>query len=116
MPESAVAKDLKRKALRKHVPRSGLLAQSEGQAACLHFKPAQLICGNCMDNDNYNALQNPNSDYSDSQNAPSPYSDKDAKTPATPAGPTLKVPTKGEVTILTSYPWNPLIDEKTEVE
>jgi hypothetical protein len=69
-----------------------------------------------MDNDNYSGSQNPNSDYSDSQNSPSPYSGKNAKRPATPAGPKLKVPVNGEVTILTSYPWNPPIDEKTEVE
>ena len=64
-----------------------------------------------MDNESYNALQNPDSDYSDSQNAPSPYSGKNAKTPAPAASPTLKVPVNGEVTILTSYPWNPPIDE-----
>lgn len=69
-----------------------------------------------MDNENYRELQNPNSDYSETQNPPSPYSGKGAKTPANPAAPTLKTPVNGEVTILTSYPWIPPIDEKTEVE
>ena len=69
-----------------------------------------------MDNENYSDLQNPNSDYSENQSPASPYSDKGAKTPASPAAPALKTPINGEVTILTSYSWNPPIDEKTEVE
>lgn len=71
-----------------------------------------------MDNDGYRELQNPNSDYSENQNPASPYDGKDAKTPAGPAAPTPapKTPINGEVTILTSFPWNPPIDEKTEVE
>jgi hypothetical protein len=71
-----------------------------------------------MDVNDYSNYQNPDSDYSKEQNPASPYS-KGAKPPAQPAQPAqpkLKTPANGEVTILTSYPWNPAIDGKTEID
>jgi hypothetical protein len=70
-----------------------------------------------MAEDDYSALQNPDSEYADAQSPASPYAKKNAKAPSKPKPPAGKSPgPNGEVTILARYLWNPPISEKTEVE
>jgi hypothetical protein len=67
-----------------------------------------------MDDDDYKALQNPESEYDDVRSLPSPYDKKPPKPAPTPAG---KSPgASGEVTILARYDWDPPITEAQEVQ
>jgi hypothetical protein len=70
-----------------------------------------------MVNDDYGALQQPDSQYSDVQNPASPYGKKDSQAPAKPKAPAGKSPgSNGEVTILAFYDWQPPITEEQEVK
>lgn len=69
-----------------------------------------------MDADDYDEEQNPGSGYSGSQNPPSPYGAKGAQPAKQPAKPKLKTPKNGEVTILTSFLWQPKISGATEIQ
>jgi hypothetical protein len=70
-----------------------------------------------MADDDYTALQNPESEYADAQSPASPYANKNSKKQPPPKAPAGKAPgPNGEVTILARYLWNPKIVEKTEVE
>jgi hypothetical protein len=71
-----------------------------------------------MDVNDYSDSQQPGPDYSEMQTPASPYGKgtKPPAKPAQPAKPPLKTPANGEVTILTSFPWNPPIDGKTEIQ
>lgn len=69
-----------------------------------------------MADDDYTNLQNPAMDYAVSQNPALPYGAKGGKTPAKASKPKLKKPKNGEVTILASFVWNPVINGATEID
>jgi hypothetical protein len=67
--------------------------------------------------DDYSALQQPDSEYTQAQSPASPYGKKGSKTPAKPKKSAGKSPGKaGEVTILAFYDWKPPISEEQEVK
>jgi hypothetical protein len=67
--------------------------------------------------DDYEQLQQPDSEYTNAQNPASLYAKKDSKTPAAPKTPSGKAPGRnGEVTILAFFDWQPPIDGQTEAK